>query len=404
VAILKPHRALRGDDEGVFLVVEAVLVAVIILTAIVFFTGVQRPTRGGQEGSTNLGQVSADTLAILQNHVFTDPAGGSPLDLRGWVTRVMQGDSAVAADVDEFLVQVVPTGARYQVRINNGVQTLPLLPWAGTASPVGAQVAETPIFPLWTSYVSQAVTDAAAPNQPLLTAANPVLSRFTDSLDIQCIKPAFGGTGATGSLGPAGVTWKSLWQVQALTATGTRTVGSTSITSLSTTTGMEPGMHVQGTGIPVGATITAVPTATSLTLSATATASGTSTLTLFYNRVPAQAPYGTWAAYTNADCTTAPIVYADVVLPGLRSVADGVTTSGSATVSSATASFGSKDVGRLILASGVPAGSSIATVVSATQVTLTNPATATASGLAMTVTSNPNYPIYGVQLAVWYGA
>jgi hypothetical protein len=71
-----------------------------------------------------------------------------------------------------------------------------------------------------------------------------------------------------------------------------------------------------------------------------------------------------------------------------RIVTDGVTTSGSAVVTSATAAFTSADVGMLITGTGLSSAAYIASVQSATQVTLSANATATATGVTLTVSPN----------------
>ena len=63
------------------------------------------------------------------------------------------------------------------------------------------------------------------------------------------------------------------------TLTGTTSNGSSTVTSLSTTTGLYPGMPVSGSGIPLGTTIVSiVPLSSSMVLSNAATASATVTI------------------------------------------------------------------------------------------------------------------------------
>jgi hypothetical protein len=78
-------------------------------------------------------------------------------------------------------------------------------------------------------------------------------------------------------------------------------------------------------------------------------------------------------------------IYASNITRG-RIVTDGVTTSGSPTLTSATADFGAGDVGRLIGASGnvqIPQATLIASVQSSTEVTLSKNATASATGVVL---------------------
>jgi hypothetical protein len=65
--------------------------------------------------------------------------------------------------------------------------------------------------------------------------------------------------------------------------------------------------------------------------------------------------------------------------------ADGVTTAGSTTVSSATAAFVGTDVGKVMTGAGIPANAVIMSVQSATAVTLSLAATVTATAVSITI-------------------
>lgn len=67
-----------------------------------------------------------------------------------------------------------------------------------------------------------------------------------------------------------------------------------------------------------------------------------------------------------------------------RTVSDGVTTSGSAAITSATAAFNASDIGNPISGTGIPTGTTISAVTSATAATLS--ANATASGTSVVFT------------------
>lgn len=73
------------------------------------------------------------------------------------------------------------------------------------------------------------------------------------------------------------------------------------------------------------------------------------------------------------------------VCPLTRSTADGVTTSGSTTLTSATIAFTSADVGQLVFCPGVPLGTTIASVTNGTTAVMTGEAYATGSSLALAV-------------------
>jgi hypothetical protein len=111
---------------------------------------------------------------------------------------------------------------------------------------------------------------------------------------------------------------------------------------------------------------------------------------------------GEYAVFVWFDNTTAQTRYASnsmvpatrcsATITGLtsRTVADAVTTSGSATVTSATAAFTSTDVGRSISGTGIPAGATIASVTNGTTAILSANATATGSSVSITVTGVPS--------------
>jgi hypothetical protein len=68
-----------------------------------------------------------------------------------------------------------------------------------------------------------------------------------------------------------------------------------------------------------------------------------------------------------------------------RTVTDGVTTSGDATLTSATAAFVAGDVGKPISGTGIPAGTTILSRTSGTSVELSANATATGTGISIVI-------------------
>lgn len=70
---------------------------------------------------------------------------------------------------------------------------------------------------------------------------------------------------------------------QAASATGSITSGSAALTALASTASLRVGQSVSGTGIPTGATITAIGSASSVTISAAATATATGVTLTFQN-------------------------------------------------------------------------------------------------------------------------
>ena len=66
-----------------------------------------------------------------------------------------------------------------------------------------------------------------------------------------------------------------------LVIVGTLTLGSATVTDITSTTGLAVGETITGTGIPTGTTILSIINGTSITLSANATVNGSRTLTVF---------------------------------------------------------------------------------------------------------------------------
>ncbi|MBV9039956.1 MAG: IPT/TIG domain-containing protein, partial [Acidimicrobiia bacterium] len=91
-------------------------------------------------------------------------------------------------------------------------------------------------------------------------------------------------------------------------------------------------------------------------------------------------------ATPNAAAPAAVTIGGQPLLRNTRSVADGATTNGSATVTSATAAFTSADVGAAVAGLDIPLGSTITAVGSGTSVTLSNSATGTTSSDSLTIT------------------
>lgn len=74
-----------------------------------------------------------------------------------------------------------------------------------------------------------------------------------------------------------------------------------------------------------------------------------------------------------------------IALLRTRGVVDGVTVLGDATVTSATAAFAATDVGKPIAGTGIPAATTISSINSATSVEISATATASGTGVALTI-------------------
>lgn len=90
--------------------------------------------------------------------------------------------------------------------------------------------------------------------------------------------------------------------------------------------------------------------------------------------------------------TTVPNVEVVVVYThglGSRQVTDGATTSTDKTVTSATGAFDTNDIGAAITGTGIPTGATIVSINSTTSVEISDNATATATGLTLTIGAPP---------------
>jgi prepilin-type N-terminal cleavage/methylation domain-containing protein len=76
-----------------------------------------------------------------------------------------------------------------------------------------------------------------------------------------------------------------------------------------------------------------------------------------------------------------------------RAVSDGVITNGSSTFTSATAGFSSADVGKALIGTGIPSGTTIQSYSSATTVVMSANATASTTGTAVTIGNSALYSI-----------
>jgi hypothetical protein len=213
------------------------------------------------------------------------------------------------------------------------------------------------------------------------------------------------------------------------------TNGSTTLTSATANfdAATDTGRVVSGTNLPAYDTIAVVNTPTSVTLSAAANGTATAqALTIGANEMPdattrqimdaqisgntltsatanfsssnsgdlqlpvtgCSIPAGAYIASVTNPTTVQLSAPATAVLP--LAFADGVTTSGSKTVTSATANFSTCDVGKTITGAGIPANAKIATFTNSTTVVLGAAATATATGVSLTVGTEGEKAVIGL--------
>lgn len=210
------RRRLGPDDQGAFPVLEAILVAILILTTILFFTSLQRPTTATDEGGIDLGRLASDTLAILQTKEFTKVGCMEGLTLEQWVGAALNStnpsngaaSSCVADEVEAFLTEVLPPGSQFLVRLDNGVGPLVLVPYGSDDTPRAARAAETYITPLWLAASNRTNSQSVYPGQEL-GAADTNATAFKGG-GVLCVKSPTGV-----STGPGGVSWATFWKANA---------------------------------------------------------------------------------------------------------------------------------------------------------------------------------------------
>ena len=134
-------------------------------------------------------------------------------------------------------------------------------------------------------------------NRLTLTSGTPVTSADVTAATTVYSTPYKGGQIA--------LYYSSTWTVysnaeKSINLTDTQTCSttntSTSVTGCTSTTQLARGMAVSGTGIPGGATVSAITSSTAFTLSAAATATGSPSLTF---KVPASTPFDVFAVATS---------------------------------------------------------------------------------------------------------
>ena len=153
--------------------------------------------------------------------------------------------------------------------------------------------------------------------------------------------------------GNQGINWR--------TFTGNYTTSSNAITNVSSLSGLEAGMRIDGNGIPAGTTITAVSSTSTITISNTPTASGTA------------------GDYTGA------LVAADVItlngldyIGGRTQTANGNFTTSSNAITLTSGSTLGLLPGQSVVGAGIPSGATISTITSSSALTIS--ATPTTAG------------------------
>lgn len=208
------------DDEGALHVVEALMAGTIILTAIIFLSLTAAPSPSGAITGTDLTSHAVDILAIMSNAPPEESvADQAATSVSTWSSRLeeimshgLANEAEVTADTD-YIDELVGVGNRWQLRLDNGVEPLVVMPY-GTdfAQPRGAKAAERFIAPPWGANLDDCVVFSTFPilsgspfypggPGPDLSGKSWLAAPIPSTTDPQGART-----------GPDAVTWLSWWQ------------------------------------------------------------------------------------------------------------------------------------------------------------------------------------------------
>ncbi len=201
-----PHFA--SDERGVMQVLEAVLAAMILIGAILFVTLTSSPVRESGAPGINLATLAEDSLDILQRQDGQDDPTVDRLE--EIVNLAMRGNVDQA---ELFLQDIVPQGARYALRLDNGLAPLQLVPTSGAAltTPRDASGAATYMLSNWTRFEATGPDCDLEPTRCFVPGASEDLAG--NSVDFSNWTKLYAPSAGSGSdsIGPGGVEWVDLW-------------------------------------------------------------------------------------------------------------------------------------------------------------------------------------------------
>jgi hypothetical protein len=199
-------RQFVDDEQAAFPVFEAVLVAILIITTIIFFTSLQRPTTSTDQRGIDLGRLASDTLGVLQNKPISGSGCVQGATFKQWIGSAMNGSRCEADLVEKFVAEVLPLGTQFQIRFDNGIDHRVLVPFNSTDVPRAGKAAATHLNPFWLTYANITPADRVFPGMEVTDGPTNATS-FTTPATIQCINSPLGTAG-----GPGKVSWVSRWQ------------------------------------------------------------------------------------------------------------------------------------------------------------------------------------------------
>lgn len=179
------------NDDGAVHVFEAVITGMLVITAILFMTALSKPESSEAGSGVDLARLADDTLQILQTRP-ADACVTCDNRLEEIVEAAVSGDESA----HEFIQDVLPTGTRYLLRLDNGFAPLTLLPSGSgpTTQPRNAEAAEVFLAMDWNAHTGATIDDVLHPGQAF------------DKTGWTIVEGPMGGNQA-----PGGESWLSLW-------------------------------------------------------------------------------------------------------------------------------------------------------------------------------------------------
>ena len=128
--------ARRPEDEGAIQVVEAILVAILVAGALIFFALAQRPSLPPGQQPSDLAGSAQDALRVMQG-----PAPGTASDELTAQVRGLLSGTADRTLLAAKITSLLPDGLQFSLRTDNGtgsVERLNSSVSGSVAFPVGA--------------------------------------------------------------------------------------------------------------------------------------------------------------------------------------------------------------------------------------------------------------------------
>lgn len=158
------------QDDGSTHVLEAVIVASLMVSAVAFVVTFEIPPPSVTDGARGeLAQRAKDVLAIMADTPIESEFGED--ELSAYIAQCL---NEKCSDLEQKIEALVPDGASYALYVSNGQSTYPIVV---KGKPEGESVSATRSFePMWSSTFLATATDSITAGDPLLTYALPVFN------------------------------------------------------------------------------------------------------------------------------------------------------------------------------------------------------------------------------------